>query len=221
MDITEVPLIYFYSFFKPKTFITKLITENLKIPIYIFFIGFMFLLIALTCLSLLYGTVAKGLSEFAIASSFLNIIAPIGMLIYTIVFNYLLQTSFRKNEFQGLKTSYNSDLTKWYIEGGFLQVMFAQSIHVFLPQIIQMFESKAEEAPFYVSILFFIFLTYSIFVDFITVKVLFHKEGLFDTIAWYSWNRTIAFIITIVSLFGILLIPFIFFKRKELKDFYN
>ncbi len=242
-EVMKMPSVFFYSLFKPKAFALKLITENKKISISTFLILCIVIVISnsLSSLSFLhsmsqYLSVCK--AKYGIFYNFLflyqnPLISSFGSISYMFIYSYTLQNSFRNNEFKKLK-DINKD--KWYREKGFFQVVVATSLWLFNSYLVGIFfyvpgihswiqkellTSQPSILALMISSLIGIFGIYSTYAGFLTLRTVFWKEDLIDCIFWLIWNGVLASMIYYLSFLGILLIPFLFFKRNELKDFYD
>ena len=226
-SILKFPNVFFYSFFKPKIFLENVVKHRWKVPTNLIFIE----ILSLTLLPITVNIINKILTIFRGG----NIILILACLLLTAVFkfsvlfthNYLMQRSFLKDKLKKATSPKESEDDYWHRDIGFFNIIFIYFIHTTIPLLLFSLICSLKDfiglgtISTLLSIVLIITALYELYVNILTLSILFNKKGLLQTFFWQWGKAIIAFILTICSLFGILMIPIIIFRINSLKNFYS
>lgn len=231
-SVLKFPNVFFYSFFKPKIFLENAIKSRWRVP------GFIVFIEILTVIFL--PNTASGINKMLATFFMPGMFKGYGVIIFLILFllpaifklasyfiySYLIQRSFIQHELKELMTSEGNKSGYWHCDVGFFNITFISGMNLVTFSILGSLVCNFKPAVnAHMSLIIFwavivILIIYTLYVQLLTLKILFNKKGLFETFFWQWGKGIIATSLTVVSLFGILAIPFILLNINSLKKFY-
>jgi len=226
-EILKFPNVFFFAFFRPKVFIEAAIKLHWKAPISVILIE----LLTLVFLPVTSSEIGKVLATFKFSNIglFLVILSIILIFKLTILFLYMyfLQKSFIQHDLNRITSNEELEGKSWYKNVGFYNILFIYFAHsvvgLILLSLIFDLRPALTELPLKALlwlVLLVLLSVYYLYVNLLTLKMLFNKKSFVETFFW-QWGKSIlASTVTAFSLFGILLIPFIWLNAKHLKNLY-
>lgn len=222
----STPLIFLYSFIRPKEYVKQLMDSDSKLPIYITLAGLLILSVVIPFIDISKAFLSKGLFVFFLKFSIYAALL-ISQLAYMFFYTYFLQNSFIKHELKELRKTGKLEDEYWHKRVGFFHVFLTHSTYIVIQTIIiylvgtlNLQSSIISSNRLYYATFITLLSFYSLYVHLQTLKYLFYKKTFLETFFWSFSKGIMAVICTLISLGGILAIPYFLFKLRKLINFY-